>query len=263
MLETTLRRDRLVVWVGLVAITVLSWMYTIYLVQQMDMGAMGMDHMSMDMAMPQTTAWTWMDFLLMFVMWSVMMVAMMIPSASPMITTYSAISRKRHQNQRPFGPTTLFVLGYLVVWTAFSLLATSAQWLLNSASLLSPMMVTTSALLGSALLIAAGVFQFTPLKQACLHHCRTPLSYFLTEWREGSRGALVMGTKHGAFCLVCCWFLMALLFVGGVMNLLWMAVLAVLVLLEKVVPNGPLISRIAGVLFIIWGVWIAGSAVIA
>jgi predicted metal-binding membrane protein len=263
MLEQTLRRDRLTVLVGLAAITLLSWAYMFYLgwqMNQMDMGAMNMGDMGMEMAMPQTEAWTTTEFLLTFVMWAVMMVAMMIPSAAPMITTYAAVSRKRDASRQPFGPTAIFVLGYLIVWTVFSLLATTAQWALHSAALLSPMMVTTSAVLGAALLIAAGIFQFTPLKHACLHHCRSPISFFLTDWRDGRLGALQMGAKHGTYCLGCCWFLMALLFVAGVMNLLWVAVLAGLVLLEKVLPNGPAVARVAGVGFIVWGLWLAAGA---
>ena len=193
--ESLLRRDRSIVWAGLGAITLLSWAYMVYLVwemNQMDMGQMGMD-----MAMPQMAAWTATEFLLTFIMWSVMMVAMMIPSAAPMITTYAAISRKKHVEQSPFGPTTLFVVGYLIVWAGFSLIATTAQWLLHSAALLSPMMVTTSAVVGSALLIAAGVFQFTPVKQRCLHHCRSPIGFFLTEWREAGAARSPWGPSTG------------------------------------------------------------------
>jgi predicted metal-binding membrane protein len=194
-------------------------------------------------------------------MWAVMMVAMMIPSATPMILTYANISRKRHAEQRPFGPTTLFVFGYVTVWVGFSLVAATGQWLLHSATLLSPMMVTTSTLLGSALLIGAGLFQFTSLKHRCLQLCRTPLSFFLNEWREGKSGAFQMGFKHGAYCLGCCWLLMALLFVAGVMNLLWVALLAILVLLEKLLPAGPVVARIAGVAFLLWGVWLIAGVV--
>lgn len=252
MNDAILRRDRLVVVGGLVIITLLAWAYMVFLAWQME-------HMPMDMAMPQMAGWTVTEFMLTFVMWAVMMVAMMIPSAAPMILTYANISRKRHAAQRPFGPTTIFVLGYVVVWTGFSLVATFAQWLLHSATLLSPMMMTTSVILGSILLIAAGLFQFTSMKQRCLQHCRTPLSFFLNGWRDGSRGAFQMGFKHGAFCLGCCWALMALLFVAGVMNLLWVAVLAGLVLLEKVLPKGQIVARGAGVVFLLWGVWLVAD----
>lgn len=249
MIESILQRDRRIIIAGLVAISALAWLYMIYLAW--DMSRMDM---TMEMAMPMVQPWTASDFLLTFLMWAVMMVAMMVPSASPMILTYSATQRRTHADHRPFGPTALFLLGYIVVWVGFSFLATLVQWLLHSAALLSPMMVSTSIVLGSMLLIVAGVFQFTPLKQSCLRHCRTPLAFLLNEWRDGLGGAFGMGVTHGSYCLGCCWFLMALLFVAGVMNLLWVAALSVLVLLEKVTPLGVTLSRIAGVVFIAWGI---------
>jgi predicted metal-binding membrane protein len=145
----------------------------------------------------------------------------------------------------------------LVLWTLFSALAAVAQWGLHSAALLSPMMVGTSPILGGVLLLAAGIFQWTPLKHVCLRHCRTPLGFIMTEWQEGRWGAFRMGLKHGSYCVGCCWFLMALLFVAGVMNLAWVAVIAAFVLLEKVVPAGPWVGRIAGVVLVGWGLWMA------
>ena len=199
-LRTRSVATRLTVLVGLAAVTLLSWAYMFYLgwqMNQMDMGAMNMGDMGMEMAMPQTEAWTTTEFLLTFVMWAVMMVAMMIPSAAPMITTYAAISRKRDASRQPFGPTVIFVLGYLIVWTAFSLLATTAQWGLHSAALLSPMMVTTSAVLGAGLLIAAGVFQLHAA-QTCLL-ASLPVPAFVLPHRmarrQARRGALQMGAK--------------------------------------------------------------------
>ncbi|TMP98954.1 MAG: DUF2182 domain-containing protein, partial [Verrucomicrobia bacterium] len=152
-------------------------------------------------------------------------------------------------------PTGIFLLGYLAVWAVFSALAAVAQWILHSTALLSPMMVSTSPILGGALLVAAGVFQWTPLKNACLTHCRSPLSFLMTGWREGKLGAFVMGLKHGAYCAGCCWFLMALLFVAGVMNIWWVAIIAVFVLLEKVVPRGLFVGKVTGVFLAVWGVW--------
>jgi predicted metal-binding membrane protein len=146
-------------------------------------------------------------------------------------------------------------MGYLVVWTGFSALAALAQWALHAEALLSPMMVSTSPVLGGALLIAAGLFQWTPLKHACLKHCRTPLSFLMTGWREGRPGAFGMGLKHGAYCAGCCWFLMALLFVAGVMNIWWVAAIAGFVLLEKAAPKGLWIGKVAGVLLATWGIW--------
>jgi predicted metal-binding membrane protein len=150
----------------------------------------------------------------------------------------------------------MFLLGYLIVWTGFSAVAAFAQWILHARALLSPMMVGTSPVLGGVLLIVAGIFQWTPLKNACLTHCRSPLGFLMTEWREGRWGALVMGLNHGAFCTGCCWFLMALLFVAGVMNVWWIAILTVLVLLEKVVPRGLSVSKVAGIFLASWGLWL-------
>ncbi len=266
MLETLLKRDRGLVLVGLVAITLLSWAYLFYLAQdmaRMEMGAgisMNSD-MGMAAAMPQTQVWSVFEFGLMFLMWSIMMVAMMVPSAAPMILLFAAANRKQESAPTPFPRTSAFILGYLLVWTGFSLLATVAQGLLHAAALLSPMMATTNSLLAAILLIAAGLYQWSPLKYACLHHCRSPLAFMLNEWRAGSLGALRMGIKHGSYCLGCCWSLMLLLFVAGVMNLLWIALLAGLVLVEKVAPAGHYLSRIMGAGFVIWGIWLAVGAI--
>ena len=156
----------------------------------------------------------------------------------------------------PYAPTSAFVCGYLAAWTAFSLLATVAQEALHSAALVSSMGVSTSGILGGVLLVSTGVFQWTPLKNACLHHCRSPLGFILTEWRDGSRGAFQMGLRNGTYCVGCCWLLMAMLFVAGVMNLWWVAAIAVFVLIEKVAPRGLWIARATGLLLIFWGGWI-------
>jgi predicted metal-binding membrane protein len=254
-LETVLRRDRVAVTVGLVGITALAWAYIGYLawdMEQMDMG--------MEIAAPRMQAWGAVDFLLLFVMWAVMMVAMMVPSASPLILTFATVNRKRLDRQDPAAPTAMFLLGYFVVWTLFSVVAVVAQWGLHAAALLSPTMVSTSSILGGVLLIAAGVFQWTPLKHACLNHCRSPLGFLMTEWREGKGGALVMGVKHGSYCVGCCWILMALLFAAGVMNLLWVAAIAAFVLTEKVLPRGDLVGRIAGGVMVLAGIVILGHS---
>jgi predicted metal-binding membrane protein len=209
--------------------------------------------MGMSMAMPKMQSWSLMDFVSMFLMWAVMMVAMMVPTAAPMILIFANVNRKRQEQEQPYVPTAVFLSGYLLVWTGFSVLATLAQWGLHEAALLSPMMVSTSPILGGILLLAAGIFQWTPLKYACLKHCRSPLSFLMTDWREGYRGALIMGLKHGSYCTGCCWFLMALLFVAGVMNLLWVATITAFVLVEKAVPRGDLVGRIAGVALCIAG----------
>jgi hypothetical protein len=161
--------------------------------------------------MPAMHAWSWVEVGALVIMWSVMMVAMMTPAAAPMILMFATIHRRRTAEGRPATPTAIFVLGYLVIWTIYSVVAALAQASLHAAALLSPAMAATSPLLAGGLLVAAGVFQWTPLKRACLAACRSPLSFLMTGWREGRAGAFVMGLRHGLYCLGCCWALMALL----------------------------------------------------
>ena len=187
-------------------------------------------------------------------MWAVMMVAMMTPSSSPMILMFSEMNRRRAEHQGPVVRTGIFVLGYLIAWAAYSAAAATAQWVLHGLALVSPMMVSTSPYLGGGLLVAAGIFQWTPLKRACLTQCRSPIGFIMTEWREGPRGALVMGLRHGVYCVGCCWVLMALLFVAGVMNLVWVAAIATFVLVEKLPGAGERVGRVAGVIMVLAGV---------
>jgi predicted metal-binding membrane protein len=252
-LDTLLRRDRAIVGAALVATVLLAWLYLFH-----RSGAMpGMNMADMpSMAMSHDHAWGVVDVVLLFVMWTVMMIAMMVPAAAPMVLTFAMVQRKRREQDRPSIPTSVFLLGYAVVWTAYAAAAALAQWRLHEADLLSAAMVSASAWLGGVLLLIAGVFQWTPLKQACLAKCRSPLSFVMTEWREGPAGAFVMGARHGAYCVACCWALMALLFVVGVMNLLWVAGLAVFVLAERVLPGGPAVSRAAGSLLVLAGVFV-------
>ena len=247
-IEAVLQRDRAVVIAGIVAVAALAWAYMIYLVQSND----GMD---MGMAMVQLQSWSATDFGLTFLMWAVMMTGMMVPSAAPMILLFATVNRKRREQQGPFVSTGIFLSGYVLVWSGFAVAATLGNWGLHVNSLLSSMMgESTSAYLGGALLITAGAFQWSNLKYVCLNHCRSPISFLMNEWREGSKGALSMGIRHGTYCLGCCWLLMGLLFVLGVMNLLWIAALAGFVLLEKVVPAGQMVSRATGLVLLGWGV---------
>ncbi len=239
-MENVLRRDRAVTLASLGAVTVLAWAYLVALAG--DMGAM-----------PEVAPWMALDAALMFVMWAVMMVGMMLPSAAPMILLYAAVSRKQRGRGHVFAPTGAFAAGYLVAWTLFSLAATALQWALEQAAPLSPMMVGTSAWLGGGLLVAAGVYQWTPLKHACLENCRSPVAFLSRIWRKGTGGAVVMGVHHGAYCVGCCWILMTLLFVGGVMNLLWVAAIAAFVLVEKLAPHGHLVSSASGALLVLAG----------
>jgi len=250
-IEYLLKRDRAIVISGVVALVAIAWGYTIYIAQSNgDMGA------SMGMAMGNVRSWSATDFSLMFVMWAVMMVAMMVPSAAPMILLFATVNRRRREESRPFVATSVFLSGYLVIWAGFALVATLGNWGLHQASLLSSMMGgSSSGYLGGALLLLAGVFQWSQLKYVCLTHCRSPLSFLMSDWREGTGGAFKMGVQHGKYCLGCCWILMALLFVLGVMNLVWIAALAAFVLAEKVVPGGRKVSKITGGLLVVWGAW--------
>jgi predicted metal-binding membrane protein len=241
---------------GLGGITVAAWVYVVVTAARMDTGSAGMTGQSMEPmidAMTGLQPWTATEFALRLAMWAVMMVAMMVPTAAPMTLIYAAVARKAAAQHNPLAPTSVFVTGYLVMWTIFSLGATTAQHALDEAALLSPMMVSTSAGFGAALLIAAGVYQLTPLKNACLRNCRTPAHFLSRYWRTGNLGAFRMGLRLGAYCVGCCWILMGLLFVGGVMNLLWIAAIATFILLEKTSPFGEVGGRIAGVAMILIG----------
>ena len=260
-LELILRRDRIVVAAALATIAVASWLYVLSLAAAMDSG-MDMDMPAMDaMLASSLSSWSMTDFLFMFVMWSVMMVGMMTPSAAPMILLYARVARQAHERGKPFAATTWFVLGYLLVWTGFSLAATALQWGLERAALLTPMMASASPVFGGLVLIAAGLYQWTPVKNACLSFCQAPLVFIQRHggFRRDASGALSLGLKHGAYCVGCCWVLMALLFVGGVMNVLWIAALAILVLAEKVIPLGRLIARVAGIGLVSAGVWLLAA----
>jgi predicted metal-binding membrane protein len=244
-IEAVLRRDRAITLAGVVALAGLAWLYLARLAREMaDMAEMGM---------AQTGPWAFVDALLATVMWAVMMVAMMVPAATPMVLVFATVNRKRRADGAPHVNTALFVAGYLVVWACASAAAAAAQWALHEAALLSPTLLATTPLLGGALLVAAGVYQLTPLKYACLSRCQSPLGFLLTGWRDGNAGALVMGLRHGLWCLGCCWLLMLLLFVGGVMNLAWAAAITAFVLAEKLLPGGRLVSWVAGVVLIAWG----------
>lgn len=250
--ERALRHDRALVVSGLTLVIGLSWAYLLA-------GAAMMEPMG-DMLMPMSAAdWTAGYALIVFIMWAVMMAAMMLPSAAPMILLYATMARRRRERGQAGAGDAAFSVGYIVVWATFSVVATLLQFALERLALMTPMMQTSSVALAGAVLVAAGVYQWTPLKQACLRLCRSPLDFMLTQWRDGSKGAFVMGLRHGAFCLGCCWLLMLLLFVGGVMNLLWIAGIALFVLVEKMAPAGHWLGRGAGLLLVVWGIatWLA------
>lgn len=252
--ESSLQRDRRVIMAGLVGIGVVSWGYLAYEARRMY--ATGICSCAgLKMGGPDTAAWSAATILPLFLMWAEMMVAMMVPTVAPTVLLFAQLNRKRREQERPYVPAAVFLGGYLAVWTLFSLVIAVVQWALHGAALLSPMMKDQSGWLGGGLLLAAGLFQFTPWKHACLRHCRSPLDALLAGWREGRRGAFAMGWRNGAYCTGCCWVLMALLFVLGVMNVLWVAAITALVLAEKAWPRGALIGRPAGVAMFAWGAW--------
>jgi predicted metal-binding membrane protein len=217
-----------------------------------------LDEMAMGGMTMHPGVWSPAYWVIMLLMWWVMMVAMMTPSAAPMILLYARATRHaegRGQLQPGIASTAAFAGGYLLAWLGFSIGATFLMWLLERTGALSvSRMASTGAWLSGGLLIAAGLYQFSPLKNICLRVCRAPAEFLSRHWRPGASGALRMGLEHGAFCVGCCWVLMALLFVGGVMNLLWVAILAILVLAEKLAPAGLWISRISGAVLVAWGV---------
>ena len=227
------RHERLIVAGGVALLILLLWLFVL--------GGAGMDQGGM-------TAMEAPPFSALVLMWWVMMAAMMLPSATPAILLYGRV-REMRQRDPAIADTWVFTLGYLAIWLLFSLVAASAQWLL-----IGPAMTFSSPVPGAAVLIAAGLYQLSPLKSACVHECRSPAQFISRHWRSGRSGAVRLGLLHGAYCVGCCWLLMALLFVGGVMNLLWIAGLTLLVAIEKLAPRGPLIGRIAGFALIAWGV---------
>lgn len=248
------QRDQLLIVSALAAIVFLSWWYLVQLNNQMntmpamnDMSAMGVMNAGLH-------PWTPTDFLMMFIMWAVMMIAMMVPSAMRMVMIYAHVVAREKTQDSPITPTLAFALAYIVVWSLFSLFATLLQWGLESVALLSPMMVTTSSSLGAGLLIAAGFYQLTPLKDSCLKYCQSPAMFIAAHYQKGAMGAFKNGLTHGIYCLGCCWLIMALLFVGGVMNLIWILAISLFVLAEKLLPANIVTSRITGISMILAGV---------
>ena len=259
-LERLLRHDRAVAAVALLSLAAIAWVSLLRMQPGMGGSAAGMGAAMAGMSMPGPHAWSALDLLALFVMWATMMVAMMLPSAAPMILLVATIHRRRRERASPAVPTAVFTAGYLVVWTGFSAAAALAQWGLHQAALLSPAMASTSPVFSGTLLILAGVYQWLPVKSACLGRCRSPLGFLGSEWREGIAGTMVMGLRHGLFCLGCCWALMALLFVAGVMNPLWVAALAGLVLVEKIARWGPWVGKLIGLALVAWGAWVLVNA---
>lgn len=251
-LEHLLRRDRLIVAVGIAAVVALAWIY-------LAIGA-GMDAGMADMPDMPPRPWSPFYASLLFVMWWVMMIAMMVPSAAPTVLLYAAIKRRQEASVSPSVEAWVFLGGYLLTWAGFSVVAVLAQWALQRAGLLSMAMTSNSALLGGAILLVAGLYQFTPAKSACLRYCQSPVLFLSQHFRPGAAGALRMGCRHGSYCVGCCWFLMALLFVSGVMNLVWIAGIALYVACEKLLPLGRRLGQAAGVALVVSGAIVLARA---
>lgn len=258
-LERLIHRDRLVIGAALAAITLLAWFYLVRMAGAMESAA---DESAMHAAMGMGSAspWALSDILMLFVMWSVMMAGMMLPSAAPVILLTIGTYRRRG-GARARISTALFVTGYLAAWTGFSALATLLQTYLHQRSLLTGYMSASSAWLAGSVFLIAGIYQWLPWKAACLSHCQSPLQFLSAHWREGIVGALRMGLHHGSYCVGCCWALMLLLFAAGVMNLLWVAAISAFVLLEKIIPRSAFLGRSAGILLIAWGAYLISRAI--
>ena len=252
-IESLLQREQLLVFSCLALVILISWASMLRM-------ARGMYGAGTEITLACLVDWGPGDIAHMFMMWAIMMVAMMFPAATPMILMFTAVNRQQGETQRPVIPTGLFVLGYFLIWTAYSALAAMAQWALHAAALLTHDLVITSPLLGGVLLVAAGVFQWTPFRDACMSKCRSHLGFLMAEWREGRLGALGMGLKHGVNCVGCCWLLMLLSFVLGIMNIVWMAILTVFMLVEKAYPTSQWVSRATGLILVAWGLWVAAEA---
>ena len=242
------KRDFLAIAASLGGIMLVAWCYLFDMARDMSTPE------SLCMTAMQIPNWSIGYFWMMFSMWAVMMIGMMVPTAAPMILIYAAVARKAQRQGTPLAPVGAFTAGYIFMWTVFSFLVTLAQWRLDQAALLSPMLVASSPEFGAGLLVAAGIYQWLPIKDSCLNHCRSPFHFISSHWRPGNVGAFRMGVSHGIFCIGCCWVLMLLLFFGGVMNILWIAAITVFVLLEKLLPLGNQSGKWMGLLMVAAGV---------
>ena len=246
-------RDHWIVYAGVIVLFSLGWGYMAY------MGWAMQNMHVVDMWMPPragTRAWTLYDFWMLFAMWGVMMIAMMVPSVMPMVTLHVTVSQSKRARGQHYVPTYIFLLGYLIIWIVFSIVISCVQYPLHTNGLLNPMMDSRSYLLSGGILVMAGIYQWTPLKDACLHQCRTPLNFLMNHWREGRSGAIKMGMHHGLYCVGCCWALMAVMFAVGVMNVLWMIAIAAFVLIEKISLFSALLFRVvSGLGLMAWGAY--------
>ena len=235
--------DLLLFWASLVVTVSLAWAYLALLTQNMSIGDISGMH-----------KWDLKDYFMMFLMWTVMMIGMMVPTSIRSVKIYSRIAKKTANSSNGVAATYWFVLGYVFVWTGFSAVAALVQGVLNNVGILSPMMVSSSSYLGAGLLITAGLYQLTPWKDVCLTHCQSPAMYLAGRFGPRVMDGIKLGVHHGAYCLGCCWLLMSLLFVGGVMNLLWIAVITGFVILEKLLPVTIKLTNTSAILMVVSGI---------
>jgi len=235
--------------VVLLVLPLISWMWIVVMARDMYGPMTGAS------AWMMTAVWDVRHLALLWAMWAVMMLGMMLPSASPMLLLFGGVARSASGSSAASGQVYAFAAGYAVIWALFSLGATALQRLLATLLLISPMMEATQPVVGAGLLLIAGLYQLTPIKQVCLRTCQSPFGFLMSRWRRGIAGAFRMGLEHGALCVGCCWALMLLLFVGGVMNLAVIAALTALVAFEKLSPLGTHGARISGVLLVAASLW--------
>ena len=264
-LAAVLRRDRAIVVVCLVVLVLLAWVYIVWLADDMEMGGMDMTGFRMIPAgrgfmMSVDAPWRAIEFAFVFLMWAVMMIGMMTPSAAPLILIYTHVARQAAAQQWPYAASAFLAIGYLLAWTAFSLLATIAQWAIERQGWLTPSMASAGNLFAGLIMIGAGAYQWTRFKESCLRQCQFPLQFIQRHggFRPDARGSLELGVRHGVYCLGCCWALMTLLFVVGIMNVFWIALITIFILAEKLLPFGRRISLFSGTLLLAAGVWSIG-----
>ena len=269
-------KDRMVVYIGVAIVLLISWFYILGMGWHMNTLPF-IENTSMNMDMdksigmepgiigsvltwmpPSNGLWAMSDFILLFLMWSVMMVAMMTPSILPMLFLFTTLNARNRMNGKETSSVMILLFGYLSSWILFSLVITFPEYVMHQTGLLNPMMEPTHAYIGSIVLCLAGIYQFTPFKEACLTVCQSPLSFLMNNWRDGNLGTFLIGYKHGFYCIGCCWALMLTLFALGVMNIMWVMILTVFVLFEKLSYKRPLLyRRFTGLVFISWGIFLS------
>ena len=247
-----LKQENFFIFSVILLLIAFSWFYVFFINHSMTKDLSSMEKLSS----PQMGFFGFKDFLSLLIMWSFMMLAMMIPSATPMILVFASVYKKKLSQGQEFVPTWIFLSGYGVIWILFSFATALAQFFLHNFALITDELKLVNPVISGSVLIAAGVYQFTPIKNICLKNCQGPLSFIMGNWRYGKKGAFLMGVKHGSYCVGCCWVLMLLLFAAGVMNLLWVILISLFIFIEKIFAKGRGISYVSGTALILFGLWV-------